>query len=188
VIEVVTGISYEQFMEDRLFKPLGMKETTFRPSKSQLKRLAKSYKPAASGGGLEETTVTQLKYPLDDSQRQAMPAGGVFSTARDLSRFCQMILNGGVLDGKRYLSESSVRRMTSKQTGAAVKEEYGFGWAVSKSGFGHGGAYSTNMTIDREQGLILVWLVQHAGYPGDGNKSFETFKVAAEKGFGRPGN
>jgi CubicO group peptidase (beta-lactamase class C family) len=185
VLEVVTGIPYERFMEERLFKPLGMKDTTFRPGSRQLKRIAKSYRPAASGGGLEETTVTQLKYPLNDSQRQPMPAGGLFSTAHDVGRFCQMILNGGVLDGHRYLTESAVKRMTSKQTGDAIKDSYGFGWAVGTTWCGHGGAYSTDMMIDREHGLIMVWLVQHAGYPGDGRNSHAAFKAAALETFAR---
>jgi len=90
-----------------------------------------------------------------------------------------MILNGGALDGKRYISESAVKQMTSKQTGDAVKEAYGFGWATGDNWCGHGGAYSTNMMIDRKRGLIFVWLVQHAGYPGEGAKSFDAFKAAA---------
>jgi len=179
IIEVVSGMPYEEFMAQRLFKPLGMNDTTFRPNESQLKRLAKSYKPNAAGDGLEATTITQLKYPLNDRQRQPMPAGGLFSTARDVARFCQMILNGGALDGKRYLSESAVKQMTSKQTGDAVTEGYGFGWATGDNWCGHGGAYSTNMMIDRKRGLIFVWLVQHAGYPGEGAKSFDAFKAAA---------
>lgn len=183
VLEVVTGMSYEQFMEQRLFKPLGMTDTTFWPGKKQIRRLAKSYKPNASGTGLEETTITQLKYPLNDPQRHAMPAGGLFSTAHDIGRFCQMILNGGTLDGKRYVSEASLRLMTSKETGDALKDEYGFGWSVSKAGCGHGGAYSTLMEIDREHGLIVAWLVQHAGYPADGAQSCGAFKAAAEKAF-----
>jgi len=184
VLEVVAGMPYEQFIAERLFKPLGMKDTTFWPSKSQLRRLAKAYKPASPAGGLEETTVTQLRYPLDDRGRQVMPAGGLFSTAHDVGRFCQMILNGGTWDGRRYLSEASVRQMTSKQTGDAVSEEYGLGWSVSPGGCGHGGAYSTNMTIDRNRGLVLVWLVQHAGYAGDGGKSQDAFMMAARKAFG----
>ncbi len=167
IIEVVTGMAYEQFMDQRLFKPLGMSDTTFWPSGEQLQRLAKSYKPNAANNDLEETFVTQLYYPLDDrTRRYPMPAGGLFSSAQDVGRFCQMILNGGTLGGKRYLSESAVKEMTSKQTGPAVKDGYGLGWATGDNWCGHGGAFSTNMTLDRQHGLIFVWLVQHAGFPG----------------------
>ena len=54
-------------------------------------------------------------------------------------------------------------------------------------GFGHGGALSTNMTIDTRRGLVYVFLVQHAGFPGEGGKAFSIFKQAAEERFGRGG-
>ena len=178
IIEVVSGIPYEKFIEERLFKPLGMKDTTFWPNEKQIKRLAKSYKPNADKSGLEETTVTQLKYPLNDPARQPMPAGGLFSTAEDVVRFCQMVLNGGKMNGKRYLSEQAVKQMTSKQTGNEVKDGYGFGWSTGSNSFGHGGAYATNMLIDRDRGLIWIYMVQHAGFPKEGGKGFDVFKQA----------
>src|SRR6185295_6225753 len=76
VLEVVSGMKYEDFMQKRLFDPLGMKDTTFWPNEEQVGRLAKSYKPNAAKDGLEETTVGQLTYPLTDRRRQSMPAGG----------------------------------------------------------------------------------------------------------------
>jgi CubicO group peptidase (beta-lactamase class C family) len=185
IIEVVSGMPYEQFMEQRLFEPLGMKDTTFWPSEKQLRRLAKSYKANAAKNGLEETTITQLRYPLSDRTRQPMPAGGLFSTASDVARYCQMILNGGVLDGKRYLSEAAVRQMTSKQTADAVDTKYGFGWSVGDGEFGHGGAYATNMTVDTKDGLVFIWMVQHADFPGDGAKSRDAFMQAAKGTFVR---
>jgi len=187
IIEVITGIPYEDFLETRLLRPLGMKDTTFWPNDKQLRRLAKSYKPSRDGKGLEETTVTQLKYPLDDRKRQPMPAGGLFSTAQDLARFCQMILNGGVFEGKRLVSEKAVAELTRKQTPKPLNDGYGLGWSTSGGSFGHGGAYSTNMTIDRNRGLIYVFNIQHAGFPGNGSQSFEAFKEAAEKEFGKKG-
>ena len=185
IIEVVSGMTYEDFMQKRLFDPLGMKDTTFWPSEEQVRRLAKSYKPNADKSGLEETTISQLTYPLSDRKRQPMPAGGLFSTAQDVARFCQMILNGGTLDGRRYLSEAAVKQMTIKQTGDALKEGYGLGWSVNGTQFGHGGAMATNMNIDPERGLISVWMVQHAGFPGEGGKSRDVFQRAAEARFGR---
>ena len=185
IIEVVSGMPYARFMEERLFKPLKMKDTTFWPSSKQVQRLAKSYKANEAKTGLEETTVTQLRYPLTDRTREPMPAGGLFSTASDVARFCQMILNGGTLDGKRYLSEAAVRQMTSKQTPEGATEKYGFGWSVGDGEFGHGGAYATNMTIDTQHGLIFIWMVQHAGFPGDGAKSRDAFMHAAKAAFAK---
>jgi CubicO group peptidase (beta-lactamase class C family) len=184
IIEVVSGMPYETFLEKRLFTPLGMKDTTFWPNEEQLTRLAKGYRPTKEKNGLEETTISQLKYPLNDRKRQPMPAGGLFSTANDVGRFCQMILNGGVYQGKRYLSEAAVKEMTTKQTGDALKEAYGLGWSTGGGTFGHGGALATNMTIDPKRGLTTVWMVQHAGFPGDGGKSSGAFRKVAEEMFG----
>ena len=182
IIEVVSGFSYETFMEQRLFKPLGMKDTTFWPSSAQARRLAKSYQPNADQSGLEETTITQLRYPLTDRKRQPVPAGGLFSTAQDVGRFCQMILNGGVFNGKRYLSEAAITQMTSKQTGDMLKEGYGFGWSIHGTSFGHGGAYSTSMNVDPQRGLITVFMVQHAGFPRQEGAAIErAFTEAARK-------
>ncbi len=181
IIEVVSGMPYEKFLDERLFGPLGMKDTTFWPQGEQLTRLAKSYRPNGDKTNLEETTVTQLRYPLDDRSRQPMPAGGLFSTAADMVRFCQMVMRGGELDGKRYLSEEAVRQMTSKQTG--LDNGYGFGWGITGNGFGHGGAYATDMSIDAKRGLITVWLVQHAGFPGNGGQAQGAFRQTAEKQF-----
>jgi CubicO group peptidase (beta-lactamase class C family) len=112
-----------------------------------------------------------------------MPAGGLFSTAQDLARLCQMILAGGIFQGKRFLSQSAVSELTRKQTPASLKDEYGLGWATGGGKFGHGGAYATNMTIDPRRGLIYVFLVQHAGFPGNGGTSFEAFEKAVQKQF-----
>jgi CubicO group peptidase (beta-lactamase class C family) len=186
IIEVLSGMPYEEFMDKRLFQPLGMIDTTFWPSPEQLSRLAKSYKPGKNKRSLEETTVTQLRYPLDDKTRKPMPAGGLFSTAHNVMRFCQMILSRGVLDGKRYLSEDAVTQLTRKQTGDAVKEGYGLGWSTDGTSFGHGGAYSTSMTIDSRKGLIFVFLVQHAGFPGsEGDKIHAQFVKSATEAFGK---
>jgi CubicO group peptidase (beta-lactamase class C family) len=185
IIEVVSGMPYETFLDERLFQPLGMKDTTFWPTARQLRRLAKCYKPDAAKTNLVELDISQLRYPLDDRERQPMPAGGLFSTAADVARFCQLVLNDGVLDGKRYLSEAAVQQMTSRQTGEQLKESYGFGWSVSAEGCGHGGACATNMTIDRQRGLILVWMVQHSGFPGNGGQAQDVFRKAALERFAR---
>jgi CubicO group peptidase (beta-lactamase class C family) len=115
-----------------------------------------------------------------------MPAGGLFSTANDVARFYQMLLNGGQLDGKRYLSDAAVRELTKRQTPETVKESYGLGFSSSPNSFGHGGAYSTNTTAETDRGLILVWLVQHANFPGEGGKSHDEFRKAAHSAFAPP--
>jgi CubicO group peptidase (beta-lactamase class C family) len=202
LIEVLSGQKYEDFLQQRLFNPLGMKDTTFWPSEEQVKRLAKAYHPDSRKKGLEEITITQLSYPLNDRKRHPYPAGGLFSTAEDMAAFGRMILNGGSYQGKKYLTESAIRQMTSTQTGSLLNQGkgehgYGLGWSTTrKSGgdqgpvipgqCGHGGAYATNLTIDPQKKLVCVYMVQHAGFPGvDGGKILEAFIKAAEKSYGQ---
>lgn len=171
IIEVVSGMPYAEFLQTRILDPLDLKDTTFWPTAEQIHRLAKSYKSNMKTKELEETPISQLRYPLDDHTREPMPAGGLFSTARDTARFCQMILNGGTFEGKRYLSAEAIHQMTSIQTGD-LPQTYGFGWSVIRKAagdgrgagsFGHGGAYKTAMWVDPARKLVLVLMRQHDG-------------------------
>lgn len=185
IIEVVSGMSYEDFMEQRLFKPLGMHDTTFWPNEKQSRRVAKSYRPDATKTNLSEFKIVQLAYPLSDrTHRFPIPAGGLFSTAHDTARFCQMLLNRGVLNGRRYVSESAFVELTKRQTPAAMKESYGLCFAVGPDWFGHGGAQATSMEIRPNNGIATVWMVQHAGFPGGGGKAQGVFKAWALERFG----
>jgi CubicO group peptidase (beta-lactamase class C family) len=186
IIEVVSDMPYAQFMHKRLFEPLGMKDTTFWPNVEQVTCLAKSYRPNKAKTGLDETTISQLKYPLTDRTRQPMPAGGLFSTASDIGKFCQLLLNSGAFQGKRYLTEAAVSEMRTKQTGPDIRESYGLGLSTSGTSFGHGGAYATQMNIDLKHGLVTVFLVQHAGFPLDGGRSWPAFSKAAADLFSNP--
>jgi CubicO group peptidase (beta-lactamase class C family) len=186
LIEVVGKVKYEDFMQQKLFDPLGMKDTTFWPNEAQSLRVAKSYRPDASKTNLTEFPISQLIYPLTDrGHRFPMPAGGLFSTAIDTSLFCRMLLNNGELDGKRYLSENAIRELSKRQTPPAIKESYGLGFSVSPDSYGHGGAQATNMEIRSGKGLVLVWMVQHGGFPGDGGKAQGAFKNWALDKFGK---
>ncbi len=107
-----------------------------------------------------------------------MPAGGLFSTAEDVSKFCRMILNGGELNGKRYISPQSLHAMTIPENMGLGKTDYGFAWSITKSGFDHGGAYKNAMDIDTTTGRILVFMVQQQGPWGttQGDKIVSTLK------------
>ena len=188
IIEVVSGMSYEEFLQKRILDPLGMTDTTYWPSEEQLTRLAKPYKPNAEKTGLDETTISQLTYPLNLRTRHPMPAGGLFASAKDVSSFCRMLLAEGMFEGKKVLSPEAVKALSSRQTEPAVKDSYGLGLNVSEHSFGHGGALSTHMTIDKKHGLVLVYLVQHAGYANaDGGEIQPTFNKAAIERFGKKG-
>jgi CubicO group peptidase (beta-lactamase class C family) len=166
-----------------------MKDTTFWPDEKQVARLAKSYKPNKAKDGLEEVKIGQLTYPLSDREkRHPMPAGGLFSTASDLSNFCRMILDGGKFGGKEYLSEKAVKEMTKDHSG--LEKPWGLGWTTGKKEgepFGHGGAHGTNMRVDPKRGLVLIYLIQHTGgFPGkDGGKIYPAFLDAATKRYAK---
>ncbi len=186
VLEVVSGMPYEEFMQKRLFDPLGMKDTTFWPNAEQVARLAKTYKPDATKKKLVLGNLSQLQADLTDRQRRfPMPAGGLFSTARDVSQFCRMLLNRGELDGRRYLSMKSFEALTSRQTPPNLKESYGLGLNVNADGFRHGGAQATVMDIRMKNGIVVVWMVQHQGFPGAGGKAQDEFKNWAVREFGK---
>jgi CubicO group peptidase (beta-lactamase class C family) len=186
ILEVVSGMKYEDFMQRRLFDPLGMKDTTFWPTEEQAQRIAKSYRPDDAKSNLVEIRIDQLIYPLSDrTHRFPMPAGGLFSTAQDTALFCRMLLNGGELSGRRYLSEATFKELTKRQTPEPVPDSYGFGLAVGSDWFGHGGAFATNMEIRPAKGLVLIWMVQHSGFLGEGAKAQGVFKNWALERFGK---
>ena len=181
IIEVVTKQSFEDFLQTRFFDPLGMKDTTFWPNDEQVSRVVNAYSPTEDKMDLKEIKISQLTYPLNDRRRGPMPAGGLFSTAADMGVFCQMILNNGEFRGKRYLSEKAVKELATRQTGEGIKESYGLGWSVGDGWLGHDGALSTNMTVDHKRGIATVWLVQHGGFPQDGDKAQGAFNQAAHQ-------
>ena len=161
-----------------------MRDTTFWPNHRQEARLATSYKIAAEGTGREAIPISELRYPLHDRARRPVPAGGLFSTAADISRFCRMVLRGGELDGRRYLSEAAVLEMSRRHT-APNEDGYGLGWKVGEDRLGHDGAYATDMNIDRRRDLVSIFLVQQAGYPDVGLKVMPAFRTAVNEQYGR---
>jgi len=182
VIEIVSGMPYHRFVQSRILDPLGMADTTFFPTSEQVKRLAKAYGASTDKATLVETRLPYMKPPFDRPGRYAEAGGGLFSTGADLARFCQMLLNRGVLNGQRMLSEGAFAELTKIQTGQPDKK-YGLGLSVNPDGdgaFGHGGAAATNMTVYPQRKLALIWLVQvSGGYPGKGGGAQGAFNTAA---------
>jgi CubicO group peptidase (beta-lactamase class C family) len=198
VVEVVSGQDFATFLDQRLFEPLGMKDTTFYPDEDQAKRIAGSYSRNAAGE-LEKAALMFLgNAPLTSRERYPRANGGLFSTAPDYARFARMILHGGELDGKRYLSEKSVQQMTTVQSGDLVTgftpgNGWGLGWcvirepqgvsaALSPGTYGHGGAYGTQAWIDPVKKRIHLLMVQRANFPNsDGSEVRRLFHEAASR-------
>jgi CubicO group peptidase (beta-lactamase class C family) len=178
VLEVATGLSYEQFLQERIFQPLEMHETTFRLTDDQKKRLASLYQPTEDKQNIEPGHHWLFDNAPADIPN---PSGGLFSTAGDLVRFHQMILNGGELNGKRVISAASLREMTSLQTAELATVALGVGWGLGFSvvpyprgsnvslapgSFGHGGAFGTQGWIDPDREMIFVLMVARQKFSG----------------------
>jgi len=223
IIEVVSGMSYADFVQKRLLDPLGMKDTTWWPNQEQGARLARSVKFTPDKKDIMEYADDAPKALVDKLKAKylgnnpdmvppnvlsamtfheifvygfhcASPAGGLFTTAGDLAKFCQMVLNGGVYQGKRYLSEKAVKEMSSVQTGNIIpsdRDAYGLGWAVKRTkdgypspgSFGHRGAASTHMWIDPAMQRVFIVMVQRGDWPAKEQDALNNafLKTAIEK-------
>jgi CubicO group peptidase (beta-lactamase class C family) len=186
LIEVVSGTRYEDFLARRLFEPLGMTDTTFSPTAEQLRRLAKCYDVTPTGL-VDASPAGTFDPPLTGGRRDPHPAGGLFSTAADVTRFCQMLLRRGTApDGRRVLSEAAIAEMTRAQVRTTDGQTYGLGLFTGWSGgegFGHNGAWSTIMVVNPRRDLITIFLSQHTTWPPG---AFDAFGEAVGKSFPRP--
>jgi CubicO group peptidase (beta-lactamase class C family) len=190
IIEIVSGKSYEAFLDERIFKPLGMNDSYFFVPETLHSRIATIYR-LLEGEKLTKAPVdlyrVGAKYPA--------PEAGLYSTAHDLFRFYQMMLNGGALDDKRVLSRASVELMTQVHTGELKTGfspgiGFGLGWAVVRNvegmfrlnsigTYGHGGLYHTYGFVDPRRELIGVILMQRLSSDGDLADEFNAFMTMA---------
>lgn len=178
ILELVSGMKYEDFLQKRIFDPLGMKDTTFAPNEAQRARIAKTYKRDEETG---ELVPGYNPFVTADASvhHRVEPSGGLFSTAGDMGRFYSMIAQRGVFEGVRILSEAGVADMTRPVTTGEKVQGYASGWQVNVGNhrpaammpvgsFGHGGAYATNGWVDPQHGIVTVYLVQNVLVPDSG--------------------
>jgi CubicO group peptidase (beta-lactamase class C family) len=203
IIEVASGKPYADFMEERLFEPLGMDNTTFWPSPDHMDVLAKPYSKNKETGALVEAKNTRFSEPLHDPKRTPFPAGGLYSCAKDLGKIYQMILNEGQLNGKRFLKASTLKQMTTNQLGDLPKVSFapgmqmGLGFhlvaqpqevteSLSIGSFGHGGAFGTQAWIDPVKKRAYVLLIQRTDLKNsDQSEIRREFQKAAKEAYAR---
>ena len=186
LVEVVSGTTLDEFFRKRIFEPLRMTDTQFFLTEDKVPRLATAY-TWYEGKGLnrfpdqpidEGALVYSANYPYRGPKTLYSGGAGLLSTASDYARFCQMILDGGKLDGTRLLSRKSVELMTHDQLGK-VKPDMGFGLGFGVYGvkapleelgspgkFGWGGFYYTHFFIDPKEKMFGVFLAQVHPYAG----------------------
>ena len=167
IVEIVSGQTFDVFLKQRIFDPLGMKDTFFSPPEDRLQRIATNYRKTAKG--LE-------KLPDPGPTKYFSGAGGLRSSADDYVLFGQMLANGGQLNGKRLLSPRSVELMSSvfvPDTLPGRPRGEGFGLSVrvvsdsaarttflSKGSYGWSGAFGTHFWVDPKQKMVAIYLVQ----------------------------
>jgi CubicO group peptidase (beta-lactamase class C family) len=163
VVEIVSGMPYEAFLQERFFNPLGMSQTTFWPSESQVSRLCGAYGPNKGKNGYMRGGLSFLTKPLSDHvHRYPEAAGGLFSTTHDVFRWGLMLANDGELDGKRYLSHMAMEELRKEQTGK-THVNYSLGYHLRNGMFGHDGAYGTDLSVNPKTGMVAVFMVQCSG-------------------------
>ncbi|MEY4938534.1 MAG: Esterase EstB [Verrucomicrobiota bacterium] len=202
VVEIVSGLAFDVFVEQRITRPLGMKHTTFYPAAADQSRRVTAYAKNKDTGALEPVA-PRPEYGGRDRPPQGN--GGLYSTAPDYARFCQMLLNRGTWEGRRYLSEAAFKLLTTPHTGdlptgffqseALGQHGAAYGWGIataiqrrphegmamlSPGSFGHGGAWGTQAWIDPLRGVAYVLMVQRSNFPNsDASEVRRVFQQAA---------
>jgi len=186
LIQVITGKRFDVFLQERLFAPLGMTDTAFNVPDEKLDRFSANYAPA-DGGGIE-----LVDDPVTSKFRETPTlfsgGGGLVGTALDYYRLCQMLLNGGELDGERILGRKTIELMTTNHlpNGESITDRalpgmfntikhqsvgYGLGMSIglapavsqivgSAGQYAWGGAAATTFWVDPVEELVVVFMTQ----------------------------
>lgn len=196
IVEVKGDMPYERFLEERIFKPLGMKDSFFFPPKDKIDRIALVYEQ--KNGKLVRSGSEILggaSYEYRKGAEYPGPEFALYSTAPDLAAFYEMMRSGGVANGKRLLSRAAVDVMTALHTGDLKAGHlggtgFGLGWEItslpegtlafmSPGSFGHGGAFGTHGWIDPKKDMVGVFLIQKSGGTDDAKRAFMAMAAAA---------
>jgi len=175
LVEVVSGQTFDVFLQERIFDPLGMIDTGFYAPPEKLDRLAQLYAPDGEGSIIPANPLMSRNFIA--KPKTFSGGGGLVATAGDYMRFSQMLLNGGELDGVRILSRKTIEMMTTDHCeglpsgfqrpgygfglGFAVSEDRGLhGGPATEGEFNWGGAAGTKFWVDPEEDLIAVYMIQ----------------------------
>jgi CubicO group peptidase (beta-lactamase class C family) len=199
IVEVLSGVSFDQFLSSQLFEPLGMDSTRFYPGEKLQQRMVTLYSKNKDTGLVE---AVPRRSNLASRDRPPLATSGLYSTAPDFGRLCQMLLNGGELDGRRYLSPEALKSLATPRTGdlkagfvpgsawglaaGVVAEPQGVTAMLSPGTYGHGGAYGTQAWIDPVKGVAYILMIQRTGFGnGDASDVRRDFQQAAAHALAR---
>jgi CubicO group peptidase (beta-lactamase class C family) len=188
IVEIVSGQTLDQFLRQRVFDPLGMKDTSFHADREQLARAATIYHRA-------NNMLTKVDTPDWLNGAYLAAAGGLISDAEDYLQFCQMLANGGQLNGKRLLSPKTVELMSSifvPDTLPGRQKGRGFGLSVqvtsdaiaantriSNGSYGWEGAFGTHFWVDPKEKVVGILMIQTDNPNRELNGDFENAVMQA---------
>ncbi|SFN64706.1 CubicO group peptidase, beta-lactamase class C family [Algoriphagus ornithinivorans] len=189
LIEVVSGIPFDRFLQERIFDPLGMKDTRFYLSDSQAPRLVTVHTFNQGKWNPYPVTFYDPEYPRKGAKRFFSGGAGLSSTTADYAKFLQMYLNGGVLNGKRILSSHTIETMMKNQVGDLWNGDkfYGLAFGVvteqgvatgglgSEGTFDWGGYFNTQYFADPQENIIGLIFKQTSG-AGNGDQTGWKFR------------
>ncbi|WKN29725.1 serine hydrolase [Porifericola rhodea] len=182
LIEKFSGMSTADFIQQRIFDPLGMKDTGYNTKKENRERVAGLHQKNQDG----TLSLNQRQTPVEGHTIYG-GTHGLFSTATDYMRFARMLLNKGELEGNRLLSPKTIELMTVNHVGDLYDDPgYGFGLGFSvrtdladpkilgsEGTFGWSGAYNTYFFVDPEEDMVAILMMQFAPYTNFYNKKFQ---------------
>lgn len=169
IVEVITGMRWEDYLKQEVLDPLGMKDTWFWPTDKQIKNKIElyEYKENAPAEWVEEMAWEQR--PYNDDHVFASAGAGLWTTANDQLKFYKMLMNLGLGEnGVRILKEETVKNLLAVSSRPAELGGYSLGLHApvkdtEDSWFGHGGAWGTNCQVNYHKKELRMWIVQKAG-------------------------
>ena len=189
IVEVVTGMKWEQYLKQEVLDPLGMKSSWFWPTDKQLKSRIELYEYKKDAPAEWRKEMDWQQQPYNDGHVFASAGAGLWTTANDQLKFYKMLMNLGMGEnGVRILKEETVKTLLAVSTRPKDMGGYSLGLTAPKEDhegawFGHGGAWGTNCIVNWHRKELKLWVVQSAGGPQPWNKEWNK---AAEKFFAQP--
>ncbi len=194
IIEVLSGMPFEKYLETKIFKPLGMNDTFIYPPKEKFNRMPTAY-ILKDGKTLKYTSdpLGEGAMKFRENAKYPLPEGGLYSTVSDLFPLYQLMLNRGEYQGVRLLSKASVDLITTNHTADLKTSGPGYGWGLGVSvvkdaagesqlmsigTYGHGGRFGTYYFIDPKRDMIGIFMIHREG-GSDEKNAFVEMAIAA---------
>ena len=189
IVEVITGMKWEDYLKQEVLDPLGMKSTWFWPTDKQLKTKIELYETQKDAPAKWVEEMPWQQRPYNDSHVFTSAGAGLWTTATDQLKFYKMLMNLGLGEnGVRILKEETVKNILARTTRPASMSGYSLGLSApvedhENAWFGHGGAWGTNCSVNWHKKELKLWVVQNAG---GGQPWNPAVAKAAEKFFAQP--